>query len=47
MLKRPRTSPDSPTLDYQTVDSEHVTERSIPFGISKEVLCMISLDIGY
>ncbi|GAB4856820.1 hypothetical protein Ancab_014738 [Ancistrocladus abbreviatus] len=37
LLKRPRTLPsNSATMDYQTVDSEHVLKRARPFGISDE-----------
>ncbi|KAK9282441.1 hypothetical protein L1049_005359 [Liquidambar formosana] len=37
MLKRPRTPPNNPAMDYQTADSEHVLKRSRPFGMSDEV----------
>ena len=37
LVKRPRTPPNNPTLDYQTADSEHVLKRPRPFGISEEV----------
>ncbi|KAA8523000.1 hypothetical protein F0562_009423 [Nyssa sinensis] len=37
LLKRPRTPPTNPAVDYQTADSEHALKRSRPFGISDEV----------
>ncbi|XP_019056179.1 PREDICTED: topless-related protein 1-like isoform X2 [Nelumbo nucifera] len=38
ILKRPRTpSTNSPAVDYQTADSEHVLKRSKPLGVSDEV----------
>lgn len=36
ILKRPRTPPNNPAMDYQTADSEHVLKRSRPFGISAD-----------
>ncbi|AES91574.2 putative transcription factor WD40-like family [Medicago truncatula] len=37
LLKRPRTPPNNPAMDYQTADSDHVMKRTRPFGISDEV----------
>lgn len=38
LLKRPMTPPNSnPTMDYHTADSEHVTKRPRPMGVSEEV----------
>ncbi|EFJ37833.1 hypothetical protein SELMODRAFT_163891 [Selaginella moellendorffii] len=32
MLKRPRTPPPAPTVDFQTADSEHLMKRNRPVG---------------
>ncbi|XP_059459143.1 topless-related protein 4-like isoform X1 [Corylus avellana] len=37
MLKRPRSPTNNPAMDYQTADSEHVLNRSRPFGLSDAV----------
>ncbi|PWA73375.1 WUS-interacting protein 2 [Artemisia annua] len=49
LLKRPRTPPTNPAIDYQTADSEHVLKRTRTFGISDEVnhLPVNILPVGY
>lgn len=49
LVKRPRTPPNNPTLDYQTADSEHVLKRPRPFGISEEAndLAVNILPVSY
>lgn len=36
LLKRPRTPPNSSTVDYQSGDSEHIMKRSRPIGQAME-----------
>ncbi|KAJ7951940.1 Protein TOPLESS [Quillaja saponaria] len=36
-LKHPRTPPTNPSLDYPSADSDHVSKRTRPMGISDEV----------
>ncbi|WZZ83310.1 hypothetical protein YC2023_103882 [Brassica napus] len=36
-LKHPRTPPTNPALDYPSAESEHVSKRTRPMGISDEV----------
>ncbi|XP_057967309.1 protein TOPLESS [Malania oleifera] len=36
-LKHPRTPPTNPSVDYPSGDSEHVSKRTRPMGISEEV----------
>lgn len=43
LLKRPRTPPNNPAMDYQTADSDHVMKRTRPFGISDEVQYLNSI----
>ena len=36
-MKHPRTPPTNPALDYPSAESEHVSKRTRPMGISDEV----------
>lgn len=38
-LKHPRTPPTNPSADYPTGDSDHVSKRARPMGMSDEVIC--------
>ena len=37
-LKHPRTPPTNPSVDYPSGDSDHVSKRTRPMGISDEVI---------
>lgn len=37
-LKHPRTPQTNPSLDYPSVDSDHVAKRTRPLGLSDEVI---------
>ncbi|XP_078443222.1 protein TPR3-like [Wolffia australiana] len=48
LLKRPRTPPGNPTIEYQSVDSDHSMKRLRPIGITDEVsLPVNALPIGF
>ncbi|KAL9668435.1 hypothetical protein QQ045_002816 [Rhodiola kirilowii] len=45
MIKRPRTPTNYPAMDYQTADSEHVSKRPRPFGISDEQVSSMPINV--
>jgi len=38
-LKHPRTPPTNPSVDYPSGDSDHISKRTRPIGMSDEVIC--------
>lgn len=54
ILKHPRTPTHNPAADYPSADSDHVSKRTRPIGISDEVCtvafsgtCFISIPYHY
>ncbi|XP_031479971.1 topless-related protein 1-like [Nymphaea colorata] len=43
LLKHPRTPPNNPANDYHSADSDHVSKRTRPIGISDEVSLPVNI----
>lgn len=41
-MKHPRTPPTNPSVDYPSADSDHVSKRTRPIGMSDEVILHIT-----